>query len=692
MARTGSRTLMRVPAAALSFLVSWCLLPDAGFVSAQEGWNPFSRDARRGQGTPPASSEGTGLRPGDRPLEMPRGSRDDAAERVPGSGRPAADYRYGSPPAGAPPIGPPGAGAVEVERGELAPVEVPPAASQPSPQVSPAPSPRLSPRSADAERAPLSPSYQQRNRSQEPPPGWRPPIQPSRHQGLPERGTPHAAAPPSLGGLGDVDTRQLEDIVAGLELPSKSAAIASLWPRIWAEAGGSAPLSPAFEAIRIETLTRSGDVDALKDVLQRLNTPREPVMAIVVMRARLLVGDREQGCALAGDAIRNRTKMPASFRRDAVLAAGYCAMAGGNAEARKLTADLIRGENIDAPFALAVMEGAGAGGKATPALPKQMRALDYRIGEAAGIVWPSELVDRADPGLLAVLATAPALDPGLRVAAAERAARLNMISPAVLAEQYRTIPHAPDELAQPLATRQTGVLRRSLLARAAEEAAAPDRKALALRALLDEARQADLGAAMAQMVAPVVASLPPVPEIAWFAESAVEVLVQAGRSDAARTWIEAGRGNLDAWRLLAALAEGEPRPAGGMGIAHVERLALAGRFEASLLHRLVTVLDALDTQVPIPLWEAASRTPQPTDGHLPATGVLADLKSARDKRDGARTVLRAAQALGPAGAAEANLLTLGDVIRALKGVGLDREARALGLEALVAAWPRAAQR
>ena len=129
-----------------------------------------------------------------------------------------------------------------------------------------------------------------------------------------------------------------------------------------------------------------------------------------------------------------------------------------------------------------------------------------------------------------------------------------------------------------------------------------------------------------------------------------------------------------------------------MALSKVERLALAGGFEAPVLHRLVTVLDALDFQVPIPLWEAASRTPQPTDGHLPATGVLAELKSARDKRDGALTVLRAAQALGPAGAADANLLTLGDVIRALKGVGLEREARAVGLEALVAAWPRSGRR
>jgi hypothetical protein len=681
MAWTCIRVLLRRPVAAFSLIALSCLLLDAGHLAAQEGWNPFSGDARRGRGAPPASPGTGGIRPGDRPLEMPGEAREAETERAPQAERPRADYGYGSPPAAdAPRIGSPGAGAIAVERGELAPVEVPPSSSSPAPSFSPPPAPRS------------GPPLQSRDRAPEPPSGWRQSIQSSRHQGPPDRGAPRPMAQSSLSGLGDIEVKQLEDIVANIELPTKSAAIASLWPRIWVEAGRGAEPSPAFEAIRIETLARSGDVDALKDVLQRVSSPREPLLAIIVMRARLLVGDREKGCALVGDAIRHRTGVPASFRRDAVLAAGYCAMAGGNAEAKKLTADVIRGEKIDAPFALAVLEGAGAGGKAAPSLPKQVRALDYRIGEAAGIVWPSDLAERADPGLLAVLATTPTLDPGLRVVVAERAARLNMLSPEGLAEQYRAIPHAPDELERPLATRQTGALRRSLLARAAEEARAPDKKALALRALLDEARQADLSDAIMRMVAPMVASLPPVPEIAWFAESAAEVLVRSGRSGAARPWIEAGRGNLDAWRLLAALADGEASTAGGRGLAQVEQQALAGRFEGPMLHRLVTVLDALDIQVPIPLWDAASRTPQPTDGHLPATGVLAELKSARDKRDGARTVLRAAQALGPAGAAEANLLTLGDVIRALRGVGFDREARALGVEALVAAWPRASQR
>src|SRR5690606_17760837 len=125
--------------------------------------------------------------------------------------------------------------------------------------------------------------------------------------------------------------------VNSLELPSKSAAITALWPEPWTTATGSAP--PAFEAIRIDALRRAGAIDALKSVLARANAPAEPALAIVVLRAQILVGNREAGCALAGEAIRNRASLPADTRRDALLAAGYCAMSGGNADAGKLTAD-----------------------------------------------------------------------------------------------------------------------------------------------------------------------------------------------------------------------------------------------------------------------------------------------------------------------------------------------------------------
>ncbi len=71
----------------------------------------------------------------------------------------------------------------------------------------------------------------------------------------------------------------------------------------------------------------------------------------------------------------------------------------------------------------------------------------------------------------------------------------------------------------------------------------------------------------------------------------------------------------------------------------LDETARRGRFGADTLHRLATVLDALDVNVPIPLWEAASRTPQPNAGHLPATGVLPELQDAAKQKQAARTIL-----------------------------------------------------
>jgi len=119
-----------------------------------------------------------------------------------------------------------------------------------------------------------------------------------------------------------------------------------------------------------------------------------------------------------------------------------------------------------------------------------------------------------------------------------------------------------------------------------------------------------------------------------------------------------------------------------------EARQLAARCLAGLGNRLATVLDALEYNVPIPLWEAASRTPQPAGGYLPETGVLSELQQASKKQEFGRTVLLVMKTLGPDGAEGANLLALGDAIRALKRAGIEADARRLGFEALFASWPR----
>ena len=651
----------------------------------------FQKKERPGRGS---GAEGSGVREGDRPLEPKGGSR--PAPLSPGDEPQGYETNPRAPRSAAP---------VAVERQELAPLATPEPPAQPaaSGAMAPPPAPSGIPASPSArwdtrttpipdergfdDRGFLPAPRRDRESGLAPP---RTPAQPSALQRAPAPLPPSARDTPRpvLDGLASIAPKTLEEIVNGVELPLKSAAIAALWPEPWPAATGAA--SSAFETVRIEALRRAGAIDALKTVLDRANPQTDPALAIVVLRAQILVGNREAGCALAGEAIRNRASLPAEARRDALLAAGYCAMFGGNADAGKLAADLLRSESIEAPFARAVLEGAGAGGKAPPALPGSVGVLDYRIGEIAGVVWPSTLVDRAEPGVLVIIATAQNIDPVLKALAAERAARLALLPAEALAAQYRDLPQAPGDLANPLASKQTGAMRRALLLQAADAETAPDRKARLLAALLEEAGKIGLRTAVARTLGPTVERMRPAPDVAWFADMAAEILVQSRRGDAVEAWAGLTR-DLEHWRVLGALASDTAMPTGS-SLGSLERVARAGRLEAPQLHRIVTVLDALDVQMPIPFWEAASRTPQPTDGHLPATGVLAELKAASDKREGARTIVRAAQAMGPASAADANLLTLGDVIRALKNAGFIREARALGIEALIEKWPTSAGR
>jgi len=100
------------------------------------------------------------------------------------------------------------------------------------------------------------------------------------------------------------------------------------------------------------------------------------------------------------------------------------------------------------------------------------------------------------------------------------------------------------------------------------------------------------------------------------------------------------------------------------------------------------VLDALNYQVPIALWNAANASPQPKGGHLPKTGVLRELADAAKSRQLGPTVLLTAATIGAEGPGGANILALGDAIRALKRVGRETEARRLAFEALFDIWPR----
>lgn len=286
----------------------------------------------------------------------------------------------------------------------------------------------------------------------------------------------------------------------------------------------------------------------------------------------------------------------------------------------------------------------------------------------------------ASPMALFFLAQDGEEAPELRLAAAERAAALNVIDGRSLARAYRdTAPKLPPSDRTPAA------LRARLFA-SLDGQASPATRAESIDALLASGKDAGIEAPIAEALAETAAGLAHDPQAASFAETGIRVAALAGEGQVAWAWVETGGEKVQSWELMLGAADPSGARAQAALASGVE-IARRSHLPGPVLQRLVTVLDALGEEVPIPLWELASQSPTPQDGYLPETGVLSALKEASDRGQVGPTILLAATALGPKGPQDAHLIALGDTLRALKRVGLEAQARQLALEALVRHWP-----
>jgi hypothetical protein len=442
---------------------------------------------------------------------------------------------------------------------------------------------------------------------------------------------------------------EIASVLRNVALPSPSPALNRL-----IVAALSQPLDgEAATAAQIAALEKAGAAEALAAL-------RGAGDAVALLAA----GRDREACAAAA--------APRGGDPEALVVAAWCAAADKQFDAAMLSLDLAREAGAEVEFASASITAARGEGKA-PA-PKEIGALEAAflaltdgVGEGA--------VARSAPLGLARLARHPGLDPELRIAAAERAAALNIVDGQVLAAAYRAATGGDSPGA-----------RRAALFRAAEQAGGDGARAQAAAGLFDSVGEGLLDVAFAQALGPAVARIAPSPELSGFAETGLRIAMLSGDFAAAAGWAQlAVSPGAQRWRTLLAAAAPDPQSAQG-GLDTATDLATSGRLPAEMMHRLVTVLDALDRDVPIPLWEKASASPQPSDGHLPKTGVLTALKETAEQRETGLAILLAAVALGPKGPAEANLIALGDAVRALSQLGLRDHAQGVALDALYPLW------
>ena len=490
-----------------------------------------------------------------------------------------------------------------------------------------------------------------------------------------------------------LSAEQLAEHISALARPPRSPALHALWRRlVISETPAADGASQArFTALRVEALDQSGLIAEAAALLARdPAATRDPLLAALAARSEIGLGNVEHGCDLARGLAQAHAELPGPIQADALLITGFCAAQRGDMDAASLQARLIRGLDLGDLAGVDLLDSVAAG--LPPELPagQKLTALDYRIAALKGRFQREALIHAASPALLAALAHDPRTPADVRLAAGGAAALLNALPPRDLAPLYRAQGAGGD----------AGTVERANLFKAAEAEPTPKDRAHQIRAFLDQARRAGLHwPALAVMAGPAQ-ELRPSPDLAWFSETAIEIALASGDFESARSWARlaapTGTWNPDAssqaqahWMALADIAEPTTGVDRGRHLGAVEALARQGRFSPALLHRLTTVLDALDMTVPATLWDLTSQAPQPTGGHLPDTGVLTDLADASRRKEFGRTVLLVMRTIGPGSAEQAHMIALGDAIRALRRAGLQADARRLAFEGLFGAWPRA---
>jgi len=428
---------------------------------------------------------------------------------------------------------------------------------------------------------------------------------------------------------------------------------------------------PSLAELRVNRLLALGAVDGAVDLANAAPAAlRSPGLTEARIQTLLLAGRMDAACAEIGG-----VGPGGELAKVQIL----CQLAAGNA-AGTIGLDLQRERKpADTAFITAaeVVSGLPLAKGGIPSLrepsPVQLATL-----AAAKLPLPADAVETASPAALRAIAGAPTTPPDLRLAAAERAEALGVFDTDSLRKLVGATEFKSDELAKPDAV--PGARGLALLARAAEAAADPAIQAALLSRGLDQATTRGRYPTAARLLAPLVLRVPAQPALLPFAAVAARALLVAGRADAATPWLDLASHDPDAakatarlWPLARLHGVGDASPVAAAAwrqSVEPRRAVLAFALLSGLGQRqpdgeIASLLDARGGVAP-----------------APAVSLLLD-NAAHDQALGG-TVLAALASLEAGGLDKTDPATLARVLAALKGVGLEPEARRLAVEILLA--------
>jgi hypothetical protein len=355
-----------------------------------------------------------------------------------------------------------------------------------------------------------------------------------------------------------------------------------------------------------------------------------------------------------------------------------CHLVGGNTFGGGLGLDLLRDQKpADAPFIAAAESLAGLPlGKAGLGPVRDPSPLQFAAIRAAKMPLPAEMVASARPAMLRTLALSADLPMDQRLNIAERAEAMGLLSPEEFAKLLAEIPFQPEELAAPLAhlDGMAGPRALALLLRVAETADPVLRMPLLLRAL-DLAAGRGRFPTAARLALPQLTRLLPQPDQASVAPIMVRALLVGGRRDAAMSWLDlaghdGGNGLVKLWPLVRAWGMGDASSTAWRETADPRRAAL-----------VATLLAGLGQPVAEGDWPLLLEAPRSAAGPGPGIGLLIQA-AARDHLQGAAVLAALAVFAEPD---KTDPFLLSQALSTLVAVGLDKDARRLAVDVMLAA-------
>lgn len=503
------------------------------------------------------------------------------------------------------------------------------------------------------------------------------------------------------GGFGHATWQGMSRADVGVLLPrlpvdSTSPAMRDLIRRLLlstaAPPAGQGP-SGSFVALRTELLIAMGDIPSATALLNA--TPdrgSHEQLARAETDIRLLANDNHRACSIASGRMRDQ---PSTYWQKAAV---FCQALAGEGAKAALGVSVLRelGENDPAFYALT----SALVNNATPTIANLPDAspLHLAAARAAKAQLPNDVASSPKPAILRAIATSPNISMEARLKAGETAESVGALPVDALRLLYTSMSFTEKDLATPLtrADSLASPVARALLYRSASMQSVAAAQAEAVAKALSISRGDNRYPTVARVFLPVLKKIQASPELTWFAPEAIRSLLVAGDVAAAEGWMrflkisavlneESGQAAIGLTPLLrlAGASEAPPWVAKDIqGWWEQTKKQQDARARALLMF---TLFDAVDEPVPAEAWENLTDGFERRQVNMPDPVILHRLGLASKASRVGEAVLLSLLVLGEDGPGRASPVILDAAISVLKAVGLKAEARALAMEAALAA-------